>query len=621
MKNILKRFETMLFWGTLVPVSFFLLSFSLVSGQESTGSNLSRKVPTMTAQVVIRQTDGKTQALQIPLTQKGMVQYLTLSRKDIPVNVKTIDVVHPWAIAQAGEKGFFVFPDGMYGTFRQNKDGQYRTWKMPMQMIGVATPRGAMTMILTGLNFESSHFVTLKKGKYKVFPRFQLENIPLYEDLAIQFHLLSPNATYADMAKVYRNYQLDRGEVKPLKERIKNNPELAYAANSLEVRVRLGWKPVPSPVPEQTLETEPPMKVAISFDRFMQIVDEFKRQGINRTEFCLVGWNIGGHDGRYPQIFPVDERLGGEKKLREAIAKTQNAGFQIVCHTNNSDAYSASCIGGLWDENYLRVDHKGKFVTRTTWGGGNMYQTCPKCMFERFVPGDLAKIRDLGFRGLHYIDVFSTVDPRSCYSKDHPLSKRDFANWTKKIFAQAQKEFGALASEGGFDYCISNLDYGLYISFFDPINGKFNPLIERHVPIWQLVYNGIVLNNPFTATANYTIKGPVARLKLVEYGGRPMFYFYSRFKSTGNNWMGDLDIGCATDEELVESVRKIKQGYDEFETVRNLQLEFMESHDQLAENVFKTGFSDGTVIVVNYGDKPFEYRGKTVSPLGYMIFR
>ena len=165
------------------------------------------------------------------------------------------------------------------------------------------------------------------------------------------------------MAAVYRQYQLDRGEVRPIKERAAERPELAYAAKAPEVRVRLGWKPVPSPVPEQNAENEPEMHVAITFERFKQIVDEFQRQGIKEAEFCLVGWNIGGHDGRYPQIFPPDERLGGEQGLKDAVAYAQSKGYQVVCHQNYSDAYRASQIGGLWDEGFLLVKKDGSFAS------------------------------------------------------------------------------------------------------------------------------------------------------------------------------------------------------------------------------------------------------------------
>ena len=109
----------------------------------------------------------------------------------------------------------------------------------------------------------------------------------------------------------------------PLRERIKHSPELAYAARCPEVRIRQGWKPVPSPVPEQTVENEPPMRVMVTFDRVGDILDEFQRQGVDAAEICLVGWNQKGHDGRWPQIFPVEESLGGEEKLRAVIKKAQ----------------------------------------------------------------------------------------------------------------------------------------------------------------------------------------------------------------------------------------------------------------------------------------------------------
>ena len=291
-----------------------------------------------------------------------------------------------------------------------------------------------------------------------------------------------------------------------------------------------------------------------------------------------------------------------------------------MAHTNYSDAYSVSHLANRWDENYLLRKKDGSPNTYTTWGGGAMYETCPECMFKRFPNEDFPAIAACGFRGIHYIDVYSTVNPRTCHSKDHPATKEDFARWTREIFAKTQKDLGGMGSEGGFDYAISNLDYSLYISFFNPGN-KYPALIEKHVPFWHIVYNGFVLNNPFCATTNFTIKDPVTQLKLVEYGGRPMFYFYSKFKSSGNNWMGDADIGCATDEELRESVTAIKRGYDQFESMKDLQYETLDEHAEIAPNVFCSTFSNGTRIVCNYSDADFEFEGKTVKPLGYVVIR
>ncbi len=558
-----------------------------------------------------------------PLVCKDKVQYLNIPASDIPEGVKTVDIHHPWATAKAGEEGFYIFCSGMYGTFQERKNARYTNPHVVMPLIGVKTPRGALAMIMTGLRYEAKHIADLKDGVYKIYPSYDLTNLvndKVYSDIGIEFHELPETATYADVARTYRNYQLTNGVVKPLKERIAGRPELEYATGAMEIRVRMGWKPVPSPVKEQTAETEPEMKPVITFDRFKEIVDEFKRQGVDRAEFCLVGWNIGGHDGRYPQIFPADPRLGGTEKMKEAVKYAQDKGFQVVCHTNYSDAYSVSHIANRWDENYLLRKKDGNTNTYTTWGGGAMYETCPECMFKRFPQEDFPALSACGFRGVHYIDVYSTVNPRTCHSKDHPATKEDFARWTREIFAKTQRDLGGMGSEGGFDYAISNLDYGLYITFYVPTKPA-PALIDRHTPFWQMVYNGIVLSNPYTTTTNYTIKDELTRLKLVEFGGRPMFYFYSKFRSTGSNWMGDADINCGTEEELRNSVAAIKRGYDEFESMKELQYEFMEDHYEIVPNVFCTVFGNGTRIVTNYTDADFVHDGKTVKSMDYVVFK
>ena len=574
---------------------------------------------------VLTFTDGRSaETRTVPLTQKGNVQTLTIPADSIPAGIQTLEVHHPWATAKAGEKGFYVFCTGMFGTFQERPNGRYTNPNVIMPIFGVSTPRGAMTVVMTGLRYEAKHICDLKDGTYRIYPYYDLSNLVndrVYADLGMEFHLLPANATYSDMARVYRNCQLASGTVKPLKEKIADRPELAYAASALELRLRLGWKPVPSPVKEQTAETEPPMKVAITFDRFRQIVDELKRQGVDRAELCLVGWNVSGHDGRYPQIFPADERLGGTEKMKEAIRYAQEKGFQVVCHTNYTGAYSVSALGGRWDENYLLRQKDGSLSPYgATWSGGQTYKTCPKEMFERFPKEDFPALRACGFHGIHYIDVFSTVNPRTCFSKDHPLTKEDWAFQTRQIFAKTQKELGGMGSEGGFDYAISNLDYSLYISFFNP-GSKLPALIEKHVPFWHIVYDGIVLNNPYCATTNYSIKDPVTRMKLVEFGGRPMFYFYSKFFSTGESWMGKADLTCETDEELRQSVAAIKRGCDEFESMKELQLEFLDEHSEIAPDVFCSTFSNGTRIVCNYSEADFEFEGKTVRPLAYVVLK
>ncbi len=559
-------------------------------------------------------TNGRVEKRTIPLVQEGRVQRFRWTAAEIPPGIRHIELRPEFATASTGEDGYFMMPNGFLGTFRE-QNGEQALASSCMPMFGMKTPRTTFVAIVTGLPHEYTLVARAKEGVYTLFTRFQLEGRAPRGDIAIDYHFLEGvDADYSGMARTYRAHQLARKACVPLKERMSKSPELAYAARCVEVRIRQGWKPAPSPIEEQTPETEPAMKTVVTFDRVGRILDEFKRQGVGRAEVCLVGWNRKGHDGRYPQLFPVEEALGGEAKLRQLVRKAQTMGFQIVCHNNLSDAYR---ISDAWDEEYIIKNPGGTLSTNAVWSGGRMYNVCPRRAYERFATKDLRAVAALGFRGVHYIDVLTIVKPRACYDPDHPLSADESAAWIGRIMGEAKAVFGGVSSEGPWDFCCGNLDYALYVSFSGLT--KRPPMVDRMIPIWQLVYHGIVMSNPFAETTNYTLKEDTARLKLVEFGGRPMFYFHSKFLEGNKQWMGAEDLTCETDEALVAGVAKIKEGHDEFSRLAHLQTEFMDRHERIAPDVFRTVYSGGTQIVCNYGTAGFDHHGRTVAPRAYIV--
>ncbi len=544
---------------------------------------------------------------------------LTLKRSELPAGVVAVEVLPEFARATRGEPGYYVTPDGFLGTFRLAEGScTVNVGRNYLPIYGMQNPRATFVGIVVTQRFEYDLRIRAHQGVYTIAPRFNLAGYVSSDDLTVEWHLLAGrDANYAGMARTYRRYQLARGEVQPIKERMQHQPELAAAANSLEIRIRQGWKPAPSPVLEQTLETEPPMKAVVSFDRVGDIIDALKAAGVDRAELCLVGWNQKGHDGRWPQIFPVEEGLGGEERLRPLIQKARRLGFQIVGHTNSSDGYH---IADCWDPDLAAKRADGTPFTNAVWSGGQMYALCPQRVWERFYPRDIEQVAELGFRGLHYIDVISILPPPVCHDPRHPLTRKESAAWFDRILAACKDHLGGVASEGPFDFAAGNLDYVLYV-YFGSLSGQHNPLHDRLIPIWQLVYNGIILNNPFTESVNPSTKDRTTQLKLVEFGGRPIYYFYSQFREDNSHWMGKTDLRCGTADELAQAVAAIKAGYDEFEPLRRLQFEFMDEHDQLAPEVFRTGYADGTAVITNYGETDYDYQGHTVPARSYRVVR
>lgn len=537
--------------------------------------------------------------------------------------VKYADVGVGLVTAKAGDEGYLVFPQGHQNQdsfltfFTERADAEYENIESFLNVYGVRQPCGSFCGIVEGLQGRSKLICSVRNGKYDCFVRFQVNGKQPYEAISVlHLALAFDHATYSDIGTLYRNYLLDSGRCKPLAER--HTPALDYAKESLYIRIRQAWKPVPSPVPEQTDENEPPIHVAVTFDRVIDLMEECHRQGVEKAEFCLVGWNKSGHDGRYPQIFPVEPMLGGMEGLKKVIACAKRLGYTVSSHTNSSEAYS---IADCYDENDLALNEDGQpQIDPRMWGGGKPRKVCPICAL-RFAEQELPKVRDCGFNGMHYIDVLSINTLIECYSPAHPCNPKQSAEHNQKMGMLCRELFGGFSSEGGRDHTMPAVDYALYISFNDPTKQPTNPMIDQLIPLWEIVYHGLALYNPYTCTVNPTIKPKREQMLAVEYGTRPTFYYYSRFKTDPKtNWMGLEDMQCGNEEELRSSVARLKESYEDYRHLSYLQNLFIVSH-AYENGVSRTEYSDGSVMTTDFSaDRQIlQRRGVTVWEKSYGI--
>lgn len=561
--------------------------------------------------------DGTKNTLAIRLENSSGSLHLQIPAEKLS-GVDSLLVTPDFARAEAGDDGYFVFPNGMLCKFPESEDRSYSLSWQQMPISGSFTPNGNYMAIVKGLRMENKLIDRLEKGHYSLSYLFSFKDIEPYEDIVIDWYELKGNdADYSGMGRMYRKYQLDRGEVKPLKDRAADNELLAYAASSPEIRVRMAWKPAPATVRHQTLENEPPVHAAVSFDRIHDIIDSLKARGVEKAELCLVGWQVGGHDGRYPDLAPVEPTLGGEEALRNLVKYATEAGYKIAAHTNSSDAYQ---IATSWDDDLIVQNADGSLHFSETWSGGDMYKMCLTHVEDIIPTAQHDFVKSLGFNGMHYIDCHSNNYPQPCYNPSHPFNRKQQAEAAARHLEDARSKFGGVQCEGAFDFVASAQDYIIYVTF-DLDKSKHNPMVDRYVPLWNIVYNGIIMNNAATETVNYTIKEPASALKAIEYGSRPLFYFYSAFRTDAYNWMGNADLHCATGEELSAAAAAISRGYEDMKKLGYLQYEFLDENRELATGVFLSRWSDGSEVVCNYGSAPYSYRGREVAPLSYELYK
>ncbi len=535
---------------------------------------------------------------------------VTILPEEIGRNVQYAEIDPEYFVAEVGDEGYMLSSTTialntalLYFNEKEDFvfDRAYGRGANVMPIMGIRRNANAWFAIATGMSLAFYPHYVKEGNTYKMTAKFIIEGDVPYEAIKMHFYKI-PNGTYNEMAHIYRDWQIEHEGLKPLRERAIENPVLSYAAESVELRIRMGWKPMPTPMPHQTPDNQPPLSVYMDFDSIVEAIDRMKQSGIEKAELCLVGWNIGGHDGCFPQLFPADERFGGDEKLKYVIDYAKKNGYMIVCHDNYTAAYEcAEC----WDEEYVAKTKEGSIEFKgilPTMSSGVAYRMCPQRAYERFATTRLPEMRDRGFYGLHYVDVFSARPPIRCYDEKHPVSFADCRDYYLKIMNMSRELIGGFQSEGPHDFVASALDYCLYTSRASNLHKDDNFIIcDEIVPFWEIVYHGYILSSPNASSVNYTIKGKEQELYMIECGGRPVMYYYSKFGAT-MNWMGDIDLLFGTEEEKNKSIEAIRKAYEYAEKYKSLQYETMEKHEKLSEGVYRTTFSDNTVVTVDYNE-------------------
>ena len=592
----------------------FIVKFDIANTIFTTERNLppplsGGSVSKMQIEAHILDTDGNRKPIRCECTREKEYDFVRIAKESVDDRTAFLEIDTGLFEASAGDEGYMLSSGSITANttllyFRERRaDFTYLEPANVMPVMGMRRNRTAHFVIATGMDMAFRAKYEVKNGRYRMTVVFAVNGDTPYEDFSFRIYTI-PGGTYNEMAHIYRNYQIEHADLRPLKDRVRERPYLKYAAESVEFRLRLGWKPSPSPIPHQSPDNEPPMLVACDFERVMTIIDRMREAGVKKAELCLVGWNRSGHDGRFPQLFPVEPLLGGEEKLRELIRCAGEAGYTVVCHDNYTGAYECA---ENWDPEFIVKEKDGELASynKPNLSGGICYRLCPERAYEKFASRRLPMIRELGFRGLHFVDVITARPSNCCYDPAHPVNYAECKDWYLKIMELSSELMGGFQSEGPFDFVAGALDYALYaaMDFRVHDNPRF-PQCDEMIPFWEIVYHGYILSTPGSTAVNFPIKEKAQELWMLECGGRPLMYLYSKFGKE-RNWMGDIDLHSETEEDLQTVVSALKAGEDYLEKWGWLQYETIERHEKTADNVFRVTYSDGTIITIDYNEETY----------------
>lgn len=539
----------------------------------------------------------------------GAVRYY-VPAESIPDGVSTLSIQLDQAKARKGDEGFWILERGCLGHF--NKDhgsfGTTRNW-LNLPYFGMKTPKRTFLAVMEGMRFEFKILGQIKNGRYSIAPVWQIgeSGFGAYETPSILVYELPMEADYNEMAKVYRRYKESRDpEIRPIKERMKERPQLEKLANSIALRQKGAEKPFDKAVDaiDFTAETEHQPYCVESFEKMLELLRRMKNElGMDDVAVCVAGWQTGGYDGRGPKMFPVCEEAGGEQKLRELIKGGQELGYIVDAHTNFTDCFTVS---PMWDGgNVACMNPEGGFDTNGAWHAGKAYNLCLKYAWDNYMQEDLRKVRDLGFYGCHYIDVFTAAFPYRCCNPAHSANRTEVAQIQRQAALLCRELFGGFASECCMDHLLGCVDYINYAQRKErdrrtalekgnklPTGADWDEL----VPFFELAFHDVVLSNPDKVTQE--IPRGDDYLFLVEFGGRPIIYSFTE-----------------------DNIDEIKEAYDRFQPLKHLMVEEMVSHKRLADGVACVTYGNGEKVIVNRSGSDFLYEDSTIPAGDYILKR
>lgn len=420
------------------------------------------------------------------------------------------------------------------------------------------------------------------------------------EDKQIRYFFLTGNeADYVGMAKQYREYLLEK---KILKSKKTKKGEISARVEFLLSDIE------PGIFGEKTIKLT-------SFEEVKHVVQKLISLNVRNLQVVLRGWNKGGFTGKWPDKFPTEKSLGGEKKLKELIGVLEKYEIPIYFYDNYTIAYNGARNFSLRSDTVRKINSEvlktsvGNIFMNDRFKDKEIYFISPKKAYNMLLT-DIAKYKEININCLAIdhigYDLFSDYNPK------YKASREEVSSIYKALLNKLKTEKFNVALYSPYDYLWSAID-----AIYDiPIYSSQYVYSTDTVPFLQIVLHGYV--DYYSPFLNFIENPKEATLRLIDYGCYPSYILtYEpswKLKYTPSNY---IYTSYYKDwiNEIKEQYTTIKAALDKAKSAT------IENRQVLDWGVVKVDYSNGYKIIINYSQKSFKFGKTVVKPQSFFIYR
>lgn len=533
-------------------------------------------------------------------------------------SITRMDVLPMFGATNTQEEGYFFFPDGcgalyQFGAYMgvqktvsmdvydamnpeiEDEDSSKKNdSNVCLPVFGISLPeKGLFANIVSGAA-DCSLNLSSAEGAYavnQIYPSIRVrkqypiqtasgEEVYAYQktaylsDFEITYDFLKEDTSYSAMANKYRSYLIEKGTLKQNEDNVSLAVDFLIGVNQ---DTMFGGKDV----------------VLTTFKDVADILTELNDTYDFQTKTVLYGWQNGGY-GNYPIKGNVMKSAGTKKELAE-LCKT----YEAYLLTNYINATAGN--GGFSKQSDVVYSNAGSPLTDYK---EEHYLLNPMTQFER-LSEDLALFEDVNANiALEGVGKILYED----FNTKKRLTRYGYVEATKQYF-EASKEKGKVCTDGFMDYFTGYTDYIMNLP--DDTSNSF--VWYQEVPFLQMVLHGLISYSS-SLPGNLSSDMSMTKLHWIEYGYLPTFMLSGGRESLLGT---DYDLLFSSDYEHWKET--IVSTVDEFEEeLSGIKNQYMISHTS-ENDVVTVTYSNGTIIVINYSDKPITVDNTEIPAKDYFV--
>jgi len=297
---------------------------------------------------------------------------------------------------------------------------------------------------------------------------------------------------YVEVSKAYRPIAKQRGYLKTLAEKIRENPDAARFFGAADFKPFAFSRYVPNTRWNRTDQER--LNISFTFEECADLAEHFAKDlGIDRALLVLNGWINGGYDNRHPDVLPAAPEIGGDQALIEASRRVHalGKGWVFGLHDNYQDFYKNA---KSWNEDYIMKNADGSLHAGGEWAGGLAYLICSRKSVELASrPQNVPKVKELFSPDVYFSDTIFAAPLYECFDPKHPLSFEDDLHYKQLLCDYLRKQVGLFGSEEGREWGVPHADYfeGL-MSHKTGYNLTGAAAADIVIPMFEMVYGDAI---------------------------------------------------------------------------------------------------------------------------------